>query len=182
MKMRILRRSLLLVTCFAAASLPASLNAIEVEESSQQLQSLIAEVRELLPVIHGQLRDLRYTMQRAEQSTGDPSRALDSSYEYRELKRSTSRMTEIGNSVYTLTSRCGADGKKVGSDFKSSVRRLNTHVNRIASSSTPTFARHATDDLEGDLEEIAGKLPSLAAVPECTPESADDEESSSKSE
>src|SRR5262245_41873193 len=107
MNLRTLRRSLLLVTCFAAASLPVSVPAIEVEESSQKLQSLLAEVRELIPVIRGQAHDLKYTIVRAEQSTGDVSRALDSSYEFRELKRSTSRMTEIGNSIYTLASRCG---------------------------------------------------------------------------
>ncbi|HJS21379.1 MAG TPA: hypothetical protein VJ764_01885 [Steroidobacteraceae bacterium] len=176
LNLRTLRRSLLLVSCFAAACVPAALFAIEAQKSSEGLQSLVAEVRQLLPVISGQMRDLRYALARADQSTSDSSRLFSGSYEYRELKRSATRMTEIGNNVYALTSRCGADGQKVGADFKSRVRRLNTHVNRIDSSSTPTFARMAIDDLERDLEEIAGSLQAVAGVPECSPEADDGDE------
>jgi hypothetical protein len=166
--MRTLRRSLLLASCLTAAIAPVTLLAIEADQSSAELQSLVAETRELLPIAQGQVRDLRYAMARAEQTTGDTSRMFSGSYEYRELKRTASRLTEIGNSVYTVASRCGDDGKKVGNDFKSSVRRLNTHVNRVASSSSATLARMATEDLEGDLQEIAGKLQTVAGVSGCS--------------
>ena len=45
-----------------------------------------------------------------------------------------------GDDVYKLASRCGADGKTVADNFKTGVRHLNNHVNRIASSSSPTTA------------------------------------------
>jgi hypothetical protein len=181
--MRHLRRALLCGSCFTAAIMPAVLFAIEAQQSSQGLQQLVAETRELLPVIRGQMRDLRYVMAQQNQTSGDASMRFTGGYEYRELKRSASRLTEIGTSVYALTSRCGDDGKKVGTDFKGRVRRFNTHVNRIDSSSTPSFARMAIDDLERDLEEIAGSLQSVAAVPECSAAAdADDEEAATKSE
>ena len=181
--MRGLRRLLLRVSCFAAAIIPAALFAIEAQQSSQQLQQLVAETRELLPVIRGQMRDLRYVMGQQNQTSGDASMRFTGGYEYRELKRSASRLTDIGNSVYGLTSRCGDDGKKVGGDFKNRVRRFNTHVNRIDSSSTPSFARLAIDDLERDLDEITASLQSVAAVPECSPdEDTDDEAAATRSQ
>lgn len=180
---RNLRRALLCVSCFAAANVPAALFAIESQQSSAGLQRLVSETRELLPVIRGQMRDLRYAMGRVDQTSGDASMRFTGSYEYRELKRSASRLAEIGNSVYSLTSLCGTDGKKVGTDFRGRVRRFSTHVNRVDSSSTPAFARMAIDDLERDLEEIAGSLQSVAAVPECSPDAdTGDEEPATKSE
>ena len=90
--------------------------------------------------------------------------------------------SSIGNAVYKLASRCGADGKTVADNFKTGVRHLNTHVNRIASSSSPTTARIAIDDIDRDLEEIAGNLQHVANVPECSPDSTDDDKDASKSE
>jgi hypothetical protein len=180
---RNLRRALLLASCFAAANVPAALFAIESQQSSAGLQQLVTETRELLPVILGQMRDLRNALGRVNQTSGDASMMFTGSYEYRELKRSASRLAEIGNSVYSLTAHCGADGKKVGTDFKGRVRRFSTHVNRINSSSTPAFARMAIDDLERDLQEIAGSLQSVAAMPECSPDAdAGDEDAATKSE
>jgi hypothetical protein len=110
--MRATRRSLLLVSCLAAASVPAPLRAIEAQESAPRLQRLVVEARELIPVIRTQKQDLRNTMGRPEQPPpGDPTRMFSNSFEYRELKRSASRMTEIGNSIYTLASRCGATAR-----------------------------------------------------------------------
>src|SRR5262245_32945194 len=137
--MRATRRSLLLAFCLAAANVPAPLHAIEAQDSAPQLQRLVAEARDLITVIHTQKQDVRNMMGRPEQPPpGDPTRMFSNSFEYRELRRSAGRMTEIGNDVYKLASRCGADGKQVADGFKSSVRRLNTHVNRIESSSSPT--------------------------------------------
>jgi hypothetical protein len=182
-QMRVTRRSLLLVFCLAAANVPAPLRAIEAQQSAPRLQRLVAEARQLVTVIRTQKEDVRNLMGRPEQPpSGDPTRMFSNSFEYRELKRSASRMTEIGNSIYTLASRCGADGKTVADNFKTGARHLNTHVNRIASSSSPTTARIAIDDIDRDLEEIAGNLQHVANVPECSPDSADDEKDASKSE
>ena len=160
--MRVTRRSLLLVFCLAAANVPAPLRAIEAQKSAPRLQQLVAEARQLISVIRTQKEDVRNLLGRPEQpSTVDPTRMFSNSFEYRELKRSASRMTEIGNAVYKLASRCGADGKTVADNFKTGVRHLNTHVNRIASSSSPTTARIAIDDIDRDLEEIAGDRKSV---------------------
>ena len=181
--LRARRRSLLLVFCLAAANVPAPLLAIEAQGSSPKLQRLVAEARELLPVIRKQVSDLSYAMGGPEQpQTRDAGGMFTRSFEYRDLKRSAGRMTEIGNNVYTLASRCGADGKEVANSFRSSVRRLNTHVNSIESSSSPTLARTAIDDLDRDLQEIAARLQQVASVPECSPDSADDEKAASKLE
>lgn len=182
--MRLARRSLLLACFLAAVGIPLAALAIEAQKSSPGIQQLVNEARELLPITQTQINDMYYALQRAVRDTGDTSRMFSNSFEYRELKRSATRFTEIGNDVFTRASRCGADGKKIAQDFKSRVRRFSTGVNRIASSSTPTFARQAVHDLERDLQDIGGMLPAIAGVPDCSPESDDDtdEEAASKSE
>lgn len=181
--LRLARCSLQLACLLAAAGAPLAVSAIEAQNSSQGIQQLVSEARELLPITRSQINDLYYALQRAVQNTGDTSRMFSNSYEYRELKRSATRFTEIGNNLYTLASRCGADGKKIGTDFKSRVRRLSTDVNRIASSSTPTLTRQAVDNLERDLQDISGMLPAVAGIPDCSAESDDEsDEEPAKSE
>ncbi len=181
--LRLARCSLQLACLLAAAGTPLAVSAIEAQKSSQGIQQLVSEARELLPITRSQINDLYYALQRALANTGDTSRMFSNSYEYRELKRSATRFTDIGNRVYTLASRCGADGKKLGQDFKSRVRRFSTDVNRIASASTSTFAKQAIDNLDRDLEDIGGMLPAVAGIPDCSPESDDEaDEEPAKSE
>lgn len=183
-----LPHSALLRAIFLAAVLTAPLAAVAIEAkggASQSMQELVAAARELLPIIRGQARDVDIAIQRALAQTGDTTRMLSNSYEYRELKRSASELSEVSNKIYSLAARCGADGKKVGQNFKGSVRHLASNVNRIGSSSTTTFARMAIGDLERDLQKVAGDLQVVAGVPECSPESQDDQttgEGASKSE
>jgi hypothetical protein len=184
--MRSLRGSLLLAG-FLGAALIAPLAAVAIEpsaNSSQRIQDLVAEARELLQTIRVQIRDVDIAMQRAIAQTGDTSRMFSNSYEYRELKRSASNLSDVGNRVFTLASRCGADGKKIGQNFKSSVRRLSSDLNRMASSSTTTLARMTIDDLNRDVESITRDLQAVASVPDCSPESDEEPEGevASKSE
>ena len=171
--MRLARCSLLLAYFLAAVGAPLVVLAIEAQKSSQGIQQLVNEAQELLPITRKQISDLYYALQRSAPNTGATSRMLSNSFEYRELKLSTTRFTEIGNNVYTLASHCGKDDKQIGRDFQSRVRRLSTHVNHIASSSTPIFAQ-AVDDLDRDLQDIGGMLPAVAGIPDCSAEPDDE--------
>jgi uncharacterized phage infection (PIP) family protein YhgE len=174
--LRALRGSLLLAAWLTATlGMPLATEAIETQESSQQIQELVAEARELLQAITVQIRDVDAAMQRAMAQSGDTTRMFASGYEYRELKRSASDLSEVANKIVSLASRCGEDGKKVTQSFKSSVRRLNTDVNRMASSSATTLARMSIEDLNRDVEAITRDLQPVVSVPDCSPGSDDEE-------
>jgi hypothetical protein len=175
--MRSLRGLLLLALCMGILAAPSSAPAIEAsQDSSQNIRDLVAEARELLQTIRVQIRDVDVAIQRAISQTGDTSRMFSNSYEYRDLKRSAGDLSNVSNKVLHLASRCGEDGKKIAQNFRGSVRRLSSDINRMASSSTATFARLAIEDLNRDVEIITRDLQPVISVPDCSPGSEQEPE------
>jgi hypothetical protein len=185
-QMRWSHRVVVCAALIAASTVPPFAIAIDASQgSSASVQQLAAEARELLPRIQGQIRDVEIAMQRTGAQPGGGATMFSMSHEYRELKRSTTELSDISNKVSSLTSHCSDDAKKAGQSFRSSVRRLSGNINRMSSYSTPASAQMTLEELHGDLEKVAGDLHSVAGVAGCAPSSDDedaDDEAASKSD
>ena len=167
--------------CIALGT-PLDLGAIEAGQgSSQSIRDAAAKARDLLQTINMQIRDLEYAIQ----NTGGNDSRITDSYEYRDLKRSARDLSQVSNEVFDLASRCGADGKKIAQNFRSSVRKLSSDVNRMGSATVSGFAGMSINDLNSDVEAIARDLQGVMSVPVCSADSDDeskDAEPTSKSE
>jgi hypothetical protein len=153
-----------------AASVPAS--AVEVDESNQDLRPLVSEARELIGEARQQVSNLDARLSRTVAAAGGSgdfsgsSARPGNSSEYAELRRSLTRLGEIGNEVLDRASACGAESRKIAADFRTRTRKASSSLSRVASSSMD-FARMALTNVERDLDAIEQQLQAVATLHGC---------------
>lgn len=172
--MRAHYRSLAYGWCLAAALVTCTtVLAIEADESSWDLRPLVSEAQELVGVARKQTSDLDMRLSRSAATSGASSQSTgrtaqpSGSYEYSELRRTVTRLGEIGNEVLDQASRCGEDSRKIAVDFRSRTRKLSSSLSRVASSSTD-FARMALTNVEKDVDAIERQLQAVASLTGCS--------------
>ena len=170
--MRARHRALICSAFLAAALASAAAFAIETDSSSWDLRPLVSEARELMGVARKQTADLDMRLSRSAATSGPSGQYSgaaarpSSSYEYSELKRTVTRLGEIGNDVLDRASRCGDDSRKIALDFRSRTRKLSSSLSRVASSSM-NFARMTLTNVERDLDAIEQQLQAVATLSGC---------------
>jgi hypothetical protein len=181
------RRSLIGGACLAIVlATPGQLLAIESDTSNSELRPLVSEARELVAVARQQTADLDMRLSRPAATSGQSAQyggggaRPSDSYEYSELKRSVTRLVEIGNEVLDLASRCGADSRKIGVDFRTRTRKLSSSLSRVGSSSMD-FARMTLTNVEKDLDAVEQQLQAVSTLPDCSGSDGSDEDDAGKS-
>jgi len=162
----------------AALAVSATVFAIGSDGSATELGPLVSEAQELVGLARRQIAALDARLTRPTQRTNSTeissrSKIEGSSYEHSELKRTATRLAEIGNEVRDETSQCSEDTRKVGLDFRSRTRQFSTAVSRISTSSD--LASMAIPKVERDLDAIQRELQAVASVTGCAPEESPNE-------
>lgn len=183
--------SLLRAGCLVAAlAVAADLPAIETQDSVAQLRKFVDEARDQLAAMRSQVDQVDAQVAHAArlpESTNDTRvRSVfgaAGSYEYSDLKRSATRLADIGNHVVRLTSRCGEESRSVGRDFRTHTRRLQSSVNRIGSAGSPGFARMSVEKVRHEIDAVGRQLQIVGQMTLCErPDSAEDSDSTANSD
>jgi hypothetical protein len=166
-------RSLICGASLAVAlATSAAVLAIEADESRWDLSPLVSEARELVGVARQQAARLDERLSGAAPTTGaygdfgGSFARPGSSNEYSELRRTVTRLGEIGNEVVYRVSPCGGDSRKIAADFRSRTRRLTSSLSRVASSSME-FASMMLADVEKELGAVEQQLQAVATLRGC---------------
>lgn len=179
--MRARCRSLFYGGCLAVALVVATTaSAIGSDDSAAVLRPLVGEAQDLVGLARTQIAALDARLTRPTQRTGSTeissrSKLEGNSYEHSELKRTATRLAEIGNEVRAETSHCGEDTRKIGQDFRSRTRQFSSSVSRISTSTSSDFAEMAIPNVERDLNAIQRELQAVASVTGCAREEDPDE-------
>lgn len=147
--------------------------AVQAPGSTPELRALVKEAQEKLALMRQQLKNLDTQLQRNAESLGSaaaiagPSFSGYASQDYSDLRRSATRLADIGNDVLHLTASCESDSSKVGSKFKTQTWRLRSSVDRIGSASNTTSARSMIGKIEIDLNSTEEQLQYLTGMEAC---------------
>lgn len=167
--MRTLIRNLVHATTAAVAlAAPSMAPAADTRDSSQRLGDLVKEAQEKLSAIRNELDQLDAALNRAQAS---PSAGLmggafsgGGRAEYSDLLRSTRDLTDIGNRVLSITSKCVEEARPIGVKFRSQSQRLQSSVNHIESASSAAMAQMAIDNIRRDVDVTEDQLQAVAGL------------------
>lgn len=156
------------------------------EDPIAQLRKLVDAARDQLAAMREQVNDVDAQLARvaARPALPNDTRARSvfeagGSHEYSDLKRSATRLADIGNQVLRVTSGCGDESRDVGRDFRAQTRQLQSAINRIGSAKSAAFARMSVDRVRHDVGAAERQLQIVGQISLCVRAGADDQESSS---
>ena len=176
------RTSLIGGSLTAALAVATATFAIESDQTNWDLRPLVNEARELVGMARQQTVALDTRLRRgggvgaAEGQYGGSPSAPGGSFEYTELKRSATRLAELGNEILDKASHCGEEARKIALKFRSRTQRFASSVRGLANASSASFASMSIGKVEKDLDSIEQSLPEVGSLSGCSKDSGDDEE------
>jgi len=185
MKTHLHKMPALLFLVILAAAGPAGATTEQNSGNTTQVRELINQAQRQLTSFMDALNRLSYEIARTSQgggmqgALGARGTSTRTMINGREVEREADRIYDIGNDVYKLAAKCGKDGRKVGTDFRSATQRLRNTVRRISSANTEGSAEMAFSRAEMEAGDIYNMLSYVRQIEGCVPDEDGTSDSSS---
>lgn len=141
--------------------------AADTPNPSEQLNALVKAAQDKIRSIRVELDQLDEALRRAANSSAG---VMGSAFvgggraEYSDVQRSTRELTDIGNRVLDLTSKCIEEARPVGTKFRSQTQRVQSDLNRIESATGAAMAQMAIGGVRRDIDAVEEQLQKVAGL------------------
>jgi hypothetical protein len=169
--MRFLSRSAAAAASLAAVAvivLPGT--TAQADEFHSRLRDIAQETAQIMQEMQYHVRELQYrTSPGSGAADGQRVFMTQGRAALMELQRSAQRGADLGNDAYSLLSKCEKEVKKIGKDFQSQMRRIDSTVDRLMSIREGSEAESTLNQIEFSMHRANRVAGLVASITDCLP-------------
>ena len=147
------------------------------EKAQKSLRDMIERALVDLETIEDAISAIDSGLARSGGSTDTMRPDMSAGSVYRDMKRASDNVADMGNDVQRLASKCSDDKKRAATEFRATTRRLQNSVRQVSSASNASFAQMSTSRVRTEVNEVRQGFGTLGEIEGCGDREDDDEES-----